>query len=192
MKEIVVFNGIHGAGKTTLAEALIASSPDLFEFFFEIGGRLRQEVSYNALIKREEFDSLVMKRELARDEALLICPRIPVVETWHIGNLAYAQVRSPQMVDGYRQALERQMKSFRPFAFLVTIRRETFLGRVTERVAPEQIEQLAEFYRCVEENTLSIYHSLGIPYTKVTNDGDLGLALQAVKSHATSVAKMTV
>lgn len=94
MKKIIVFNGVHGAGKSTLAQLFVERNQG-FAYFPEIGGQLRQEVSYNALQSKEDFDLEVMKRELRRDAQLFTDPKTPVVEIWHIGNMAYALARNP-------------------------------------------------------------------------------------------------
>lgn len=106
MKKIIVSNGVHGAGKSTIGRLFVDRNRG-FAYFPEIGGQLRREVSYNALQSKEDFDLEVIKRELARDEQLLISPNTPVVETWHIGNMAYALARNPQLFLIYKEALTR-------------------------------------------------------------------------------------
>lgn len=95
MKKIFVFNGIHGSGKTTLAENLALQHPGTYVFYPEVGRKLREEVDYNSLESGEDFDREVMRRELERDKLLLAETRIPLVETWHIGNIGYLAARSP-------------------------------------------------------------------------------------------------
>lgn len=80
MKQIIVLNGIHGSGKSTLGTRLEQSSPQ-FSYFYEIGGKLRTEVNYNTMKSGLEFDTEVMNREIARDGVLLKAQTVPIVET---------------------------------------------------------------------------------------------------------------
>lgn len=141
---------------------------------------MRQEVSYNALQSKEDFDLEVMKRELARDKQLLIDPKTPVVETWHIGNLAYALARNPHLFPNYREDLNKQLLLFDPTAILLDITWDAFRSRATEKIASGQVDRLITFYQEVLENTVKIYGQFGIPYFRVKNEGDLGESIEIV------------
>lgn len=179
MKKIVVFNGIHGAGKSTVAR-LFAERNGGFTYYPEIGGQLRQEVSYNALQSKEDFDLEVMRRELARDRQLFIDPKIPLVETWHVGNMAYALTRNPHLFPSYQKDLNKQLLLFDPTAILLDIGWDTFRSRATEKIASDQVDILMAFYQGVLENTIKIYGQFDIPYVRVRNEGDLGESIEIV------------
>lgn len=101
--DTLVLVGAHGSGKSTLRAQLaerLGWRSDL-----ELGERLRrealeQEPALHAQVIQPEFDRKVFEQELARDVAFLQLPDETrggrVVETWHPGNLAYAQERSPE------------------------------------------------------------------------------------------------
>lgn len=179
MKKILVFNGVHGAGKSTIARLFVERDRG-FAYFPEIGGQLRREVSYNALQSKEDFDLEVMKREMARDKQLLIDPKIPVIETWHIGNMAYALARNPHLFPNYREGLSKQLLLFDPTAILLDIAWDTFRLRTTEKIASGQVDRLIAFYQEVLENTVKIYGQFDIPYFRVKNEGDLGESIETV------------
>ena len=181
MKEIIVVNGVHGSGKSTIAQMLVKDQGDRCAFFTEIGGQLRREVGYNALQSSETFDDEVMRRELLRDRDLLRCNTTPVVETWHIGNLGYAKVRSPKMVINYFRAFEEQLGLFEPTVVILEIGWETFRQRATERIKPGQMEELINFYSRIFEEIHRICDYYQIKNFSVNNDGRLDTSFKKVK-----------
>lgn len=169
MKKILVFNGVHGAGKSTIARLFVERNRG-FAYFPEIGGQLRREVSYNALHSKEDFDLEVMKREMARDKQLLIDPKTPVVETWHIGNMAYALARNPQLFEVYRGAITKQLRLFEPTGIMLDITWDTFRSRITEKIGADEIDKLTAFYQEVLNNTIEAYKQFEIPHFRVKNE----------------------
>jgi hypothetical protein len=170
MKEILVFNGVHSSGKSTLAQSF-SREHEGFTYFHEIGGQLRQEVTYNALESGESFDIEVMKREIARDYEILNCTNTPLVETWHLGNMAYALTRAPKLFDKYKIAFEQQLELFMPRAVLVLINWDIFRKRATEKIPLDQMDELVDFYDKVLEHTYKIYETFNIDYFHVKNEG---------------------
>ncbi|GIW63329.1 MAG: hypothetical protein KatS3mg091_131 [Patescibacteria group bacterium] len=181
MKKIIVFNSIHGAGKTTLAKNLALQDPETYIFYPEVGGELRKEVNYNCLESGEDFDREVMRRELARDEFLLAEERIPLIETWHIGNIRYLAARSPELIAQYKDALRRQLVFFDPVAVFVQISWQTFKQRISERIQPSQVEELIQFYKLISTKIFNIYQELGIPYILINNEGKLDKVLLVLR-----------
>lgn len=99
---ILVLLGPHGAGKSTLGQAL--SQRTGWPFHDEIGKRLGRDPAFRGSRVRTSdgqprFDREVFAREVARDRLFeLESPGRPrIVETWHPGNLAYAAMRSPEV-----------------------------------------------------------------------------------------------
>lgn len=95
---IIALIGPHAAGKSTLGRAL--SRRLGIPFDPELGDLLGRDPRWRpnggtALDPQAAFDAEVFRQELARDRARGSTPR--VVESWHPGNLAYAQHRSPQV-----------------------------------------------------------------------------------------------
>lgn len=172
MKKIFVFNGVHGSGKSTLAKLITQQNKDLV-YFHEIGGQLRQEVEYNSLQSSEDFDNEVMRRELLRDNQLFSCLGTPVVETWHTGNIGYVAARSPRLLDDCKRLLSKQLEIFEPRCVLVEVGWDIFRQRVTEKISPNQMEQLIDFYKIISEQTQSLYDEFNIRYFTVKNEGSL-------------------
>jgi adenylate kinase family enzyme len=181
MKKIFVFNGIHGSGKTTLAENLALQHPETYVFYPEVGRKLREEVDYNSLESGEDFDREVMRRELERDKLLLAETRIPLVETWHIGNIGYLAARSPQLITEYDATLRKQLGFFDPVAVFVDISWQTFRQRISEKIQPSQVEELIQFYKLIAAKTFDVYRELGISHTLVNNEGKLDEGLLALR-----------
>lgn len=181
MKKIFVFNGIHGSGKTTLAENLALQHPETYVFYPEVGRKLREEVDYNSLESGEDFDREVMRRELERDKLLLTETRIPLVETWHIGNIGYLAARSPQLITEYEVTLRKQLEFFDPVAVFVNISWQTFRQRISEKIQPSQVEELIQFYKLIAAKTFDVYREIGIAHTLVNNEGKLDEGLLVLR-----------
>lgn len=93
---IIAIVGPHGVGKTTLGQALARRLG--VAFHDEVGRRLAADpilvpAHRTACDEQIAFDEAVFAAELARDQSASIADR--VVETWHPGNLAFAEARSP-------------------------------------------------------------------------------------------------
>ena len=102
--------GPHGAGKTTLGQLL---APSLGASFRDEYGRtlreawLSEDPDATALRFDEAFDRAVIEGDLARDAERWgpVC----VMETWHPGNFAYAEVRSPEVARSFEARARRQV-----------------------------------------------------------------------------------
>lgn len=171
-KQIIVFNGVHGAGKSTMAQAL-AAQDDRFVLYPEIGRQIREEVTYNALESGEEFDREVMRREIGRDMLLVQAQKIPLIETWHMGNIGYIEARTPQLTAEYTELLRKQLELFDPICVFVHIEWDLFRKRVTEKIRPSQMEELIAFYQIIKDTTFKLYDQLGLGHYIIENQGDL-------------------
>ncbi|NTU47340.1 hypothetical protein HGA88_07000 [Candidatus Roizmanbacteria bacterium] len=170
MKKIVVLNGIHGSGKSTLGKR-VTEKDSRFKYFGEIGEQVYTEVHYKNLRSYEAYDSEIFRREIARDAKLLETPEIPVVETWHIENLAYASVRSPQLRDYFKQMFERQLHFFDPVVVFISIDWDTFRERSKKGNNNHQMDTLVAFTERVQSQLLEIYDEYGIRPLQVRNEG---------------------
>lgn len=172
-KQIIVLNGIHGAGKSIHGIMLSERNGGKFQYFPEIGGILRKQVDYNVLQSGVIFDRMVHEQELLRDKEVIACRSIPIVETWHIGNLAYIAERSPSLVEAAKQTLKEQLQVIEPISLLFEITSETFKQRVTERINPDQIGALVIFYQAILNNIYRIYEEFSIAYEIIQNNGSI-------------------
>jgi predicted ATPase len=105
---VIVLIGCHGAGKTSLGEALARRLG--LPFDDEIGRRLASDAALRppgqtAAHSQAPFDQAVFEAELARDLERRDRPR--VIETWHPGNLAYAAARSPAVAARWLAAVRQ-------------------------------------------------------------------------------------
>lgn len=128
-KKIIVLVGVHGSGKTSLGRRL---QQDGFEFFSEIGTEMRYKTEKNVCESQEDFDLLVLEKETQRDTETIIKSAHPVVETWHIGNYAFALTRGT-LIEGYDELIEKQLRLFYPLIVKLNIDENTFLSRNTEK-----------------------------------------------------------
>ncbi|MCP4803760.1 MAG: hypothetical protein GY913_07060 [Proteobacteria bacterium] len=96
----LVLIGPHGVGKSSLGRALADELG--WTFHGELGEELARSIRTDgdASSPQPEFDRQLFELEHARDRSWCGAPRI--VETWHPGNLAYAERRSPSLVEGFQ------------------------------------------------------------------------------------------
>lgn len=189
-KQIVVTNGPHGSGKTTIGRML--SDQLQIPYIAEIGGQLRKEVAYNVLESSTDFDREVMRRELLRDHEILRdgTSQSFVLETWHTGNIAYALQRSPELFKGYINEFKKELTRFEVLHLLFAIDDQNFINRVTEKIGPGEMDKLLDFYKGITKNTKELYESLGLKFELIDNnegtDTAFQKALAAVKIHPQS------
>jgi dephospho-CoA kinase len=171
-KSVIIVNGPHGAGKTTIGKMLSKSLS--IPFATEVGRKLRDEVEYNVLQSSEDFDREVMRRELLRDHQLLRdkANQAFVIETWHAGNIAYALKRSPNIVQAYIGELKKQISKFNILHIMFSINDTTFFSRATEKVGLNQEKVLLDFYNEISKHTKRLYQSLGLQHQIIDNNGE--------------------
>ena len=165
-KKIVVFNGIHSAGKSELGKKLEERLGG-FRYFGEVGLELRMEGELEVSDPGLDFDRQILKRESERDAEVLACREIPVIETWHIGNTAYAMGRTPEIVPLFNERLRDMLKVVQPLAIFLEISHDTYQKRKAARHDDE------EFYMKLIGNTKKVYRDFGIDYIVESNDGDI-------------------
>ena len=180
----MVLVGPHGAGKSTLGRAIAARLGVPFEG--EIGKRLRNEAlardpSRHAMLPQPDFDAAVFTDELARDaEHLPGATR--VVETWHPGNLAYADSRSAGEAARWRPVVEARIAAWRGVVRVqpLAITRATARRRLSEPgPAPDA---LLDFFAEVSVAMVANARSLGLTVLPVrhTDDVDVDALAEAV------------
>jgi len=129
----IVLIGCHGAGKTTIGRALAAELKVVFHA--EIGERLALDRNMrpsgtDATKSQPEFDRQVFQAELERDRNNNGEPR--VVETWHPGNLAYADIRSPGVAKNHIEEIFDSVKAFNTLVIPVVASPATLKARKHE------------------------------------------------------------
>lgn len=97
---LIVLMGPHGVGKSTMGELIAQRLGG--DFDPELGKLMAldpSQVGISADQRTADFDRELMAQELSRDRQR-DAGRITVVETWHPGNLAYAELRDHRTRDG--------------------------------------------------------------------------------------------
>lgn len=172
VKRILVTTGMHGAGKTTIGTAIARQFDS--QFFYEIGGILRQQTTETTLHSGPAFDIKIMEAEIARDAELVTCSsQLPVVETWHFGNLAYACLRNPDVFARYMRQTRKQLEVFEPMGLLFKVSRETFHKRRSEYVDPAELDKYVLFYEQLHQLTVALYEAYGVHYLELENEGSV-------------------
>ena len=167
---IVCLLGIHTSGKTTVGEKLhLLGLP----YYPEIGNELIQTVDFSSPETVEWFDREIMKRELERDNSFLsLGVEAAVVETWHVGNIAYAEIRTPSVANEYKALLKEQFLKYNPLFFFLDISEETFRERANKPVPLGVEEDQFIFYQNIRNNILSLFNEYNIDYYSIdANDG---------------------
>jgi len=177
-KEAIVLLGMHASGKTTAGKFLESRG---FSFFPEIGELIRRQVDFDFLTSIEWFDKEVMDRELTRDQEVLNSPQPPAIETWHIGNIAYAAIRSPRIAEIYFGELQRQIDSIEPRCLLFQISEETFRTRSKEPVISGTEDDRLRFFLQVQANLLHILSDLNLGYTIIDGNQSQQLMFAQIK-----------
>jgi hypothetical protein len=98
MNRLFFICGAHTSGKTSILKYL--QEKQIIDFNGnEIGKQLYYERKFTTEEQGSEFENEVTELELQRDFAIWNSKyKVPAVETWHLGNLAYAMVRNPEQV----------------------------------------------------------------------------------------------
>lgn len=148
-KKIVILTGVHGAGKTTLGKSI--ETMGKFAFYEELGRNLQTIVSCNVTNRCYLFEREVMRLETQRDSLLVREPLIPVVESWHIANIAFAKARGNfEIAQSYLNLLDQSLEMLEPLVVILKIDDTTFAERMSELNV--SLKVVLAFYRLVEKH----------------------------------------
>ena len=175
---IICLLGIHTSGKTTIGEKLHSLG---LPYYLEIGNELIQTVDFNSPEKVLWFDREIMKRELERDDSFLSNGvNVAVVETWHIGNIAYAEIRTPSVANEYKALLKEQLNKYNPLFFFLDIDEKTFRERANEPVPLGIEENQFTFYQNIRNNILSLFKEFNIDYYSIDANQELDKVMKDI------------
>ena len=176
---IVCLLGIHTSGKTTIGEKLhLLGLP----YYPEIGNELIQTVDFSSPETVEWFDREIMKRELERDNSFLsLGVEAAVVETWHVGNIAYAEIRTPSVASEYKALLKEQFLKYNPLFFFLDISEETFRERANKPVPLGIEEDQFIFYQNIRNNILSLFNEYNIGYYSIDANDDIDEVVKHIR-----------
>lgn len=162
----IVVVGRHAVGKSTICKAFEKTGYDAYG---EIGKELRKEVAFEYSDSVPWFDQKVMELEMTRDAKLQgeINSRPIVIETWHVGNIAFAEQRSPEIAQQYREFLKNHLKTIQPLAVLVDVDDKVFEERASDPVLESELVR-KEFYSAVKDSIVEVLKDCEIPYVEVS------------------------
>ena len=89
---------------------------------------------------------------------------------------------SPDLIPEYKTYLIGQLRLFKPRAIFVEISDDVFRSRITERIKPDQVNQLIEFYDIITQTTRQLYSDFNIPFITINNEGLLREAMVKLES----------
>ncbi|MFM7200042.1 MAG: AAA family ATPase [Myxococcota bacterium] len=142
---IIVMVGAHGSGKSTLGRRLAQALSIPFEP--ELGELMRRKAlqrspQAHAACSQPAFDECLFQAELERDHHLRLSSNACVVETWHPGNLAYAEKRSPHIVAQFLPTVRETCMQLQGRVWVqpLSISRETLRQRQHEPGPAEEAE----------------------------------------------------
>jgi len=161
--------GPHCSGKTSLLEILEREGL-IDRRGPEIGKELYYRRRFSPDARPEAFELEVARRELARDLAYQRLPGILGVETWHPGNLAYAAVRNPALLDELESLARRS--PFLPAArgIRLTVSRQAISART--RTFASRRRWAADFYSAVDACMDDCLERLGLRDRVAVLDAD--------------------
>lgn len=189
LDEVLVVNGVHAAGKSTVGELLGEEEP--FRFWPQTSELLLGRGYDGGHI--EPFQRAVFDHERARDRYLLQTGERPVVESWHLGNIAYTQNMkvTRSLVTAQLDHLETVLDGVDVRAVLLDIDTDT-LWRRSDLFAPgneavERFERLSgqtlgAFYDDVRESILGLYEEFDVEYDRIDATRDTDAVVRAVRS----------
>jgi hypothetical protein len=118
-KLVISLIGLPSSGKTTIGKFLRNSGYELLPEAASIFISKGYEGGERA---RPEFDRKIMDFEFARDYRFYHSTHsVQIVETWHIGNLAYAMARDSFIVNEYKRAFTQTLNDLETRCLLLEL-----------------------------------------------------------------------
>ena len=175
---IICLLGIHTSGKSTIGERFQSLG---LPYHLEIGKKLIQTVDFSSPEAVEWLDREIRKQELERDSSLLLGgTNLAVIETWHVGNIAYAQIRTQSVANQYKAILKEQLSRYNPLFFFLDISDETFRKRANRLVPLGVKEDVFIFYRNIKSNILSLLKEQNIDYYPIDANQEVDKVVEDV------------
>lgn len=171
--------GIHTSGKSSTGRNL---SEHGFSFFPEIALDSIRDVgsSRPPWELDSSFDELVIRSELERDEVLLVQPRPFFVESWHIGNLAHARLRDPNIADGYEEQIQGRVRQFNPLVYFLDIPPDIIPARTEYFSSSQDRRSAVAFYSRVRTELFKVIDLLSLDPTIIDASRDIETTTQTI------------
>ena len=176
---LIYICGPHTAGKTSILKILKDDSTIDFT-----GGEIGKELYYERLLKTEEqnedFELEVTQRELERDSFIFRQKfKNSVVESWHVGNLAYAMVRNPHSIEKLVTLINTSPFLQRSYGIWLRVSAENIIKRT--KTFSKDKEWAAEFYTRIDSKMESCFQTLNLSgYCVVDANRDFDIIMKDV------------
>ena len=157
--KIIFFCGPHTAGKTTILQRLKEENI-LQEIAPEIGKELYYKRKFITKAQNADFEIEVTEMELERDKKIFQGSSIVGVETWHPGNLAYATVRNPQIVDALAEKMKKSPLIDSAVGIYLDIPKDLIFQRT--KTFQQDREWAADFYSKINSVLPQCFQKLGL------------------------------
>ncbi|KAL7461480.1 hypothetical protein ACHAXS_001910 [Conticribra weissflogii] len=213
----IVLVGTHASGKSTIGTALAERLGCRFDC--ELGDVERDASSLvagghlhgngnskndNKTNSGQDWDDFLHEKECRRDAK---CDVTRVVETWHIGNAAWYQLRQRQKgrenidLGRYENAISKHLDTSRVIVVQLAlnshsamVRRRKNEGKTKKRVPMEDdVKECRELHEALQLDMdvllKNILDSLGLPFLRIHNDIDGDEAMQRVLCEAMTFAE---
>jgi len=157
MKKIVVLNGIHSSGKTSVGHYMQNKGyifhPEIAMEIHEKGGK----IGANAI----DIQIRIMKQENFRGESIRNSDKLDVIESWHSAGLAHAVINEPRSVNLLESNLEENIKIYDPLILYLSVDPSVILKRGS-LLYPNVDEEIIEFYDNLDKNFRKIFSQFGM------------------------------
>ena len=176
---MMFFCGSHTAGKTSILKSL--QEYGIIDYLgAEIGKELFYARSLNPAKQDDNFEFEVTQLELKRDALIMKNKyKMPAVESWHIGNLAYALERNPRSVERLIQLINTSPWLHNAYGIWLRVSKENIFKR-TKTFSMER-QWAAEFYALIDSKIESCFDMLGLTnYCIVDANQDLDKVIKDV------------
>mgnify|MGYP001080623192 CR=1 FL=1 len=158
-KTVVALVGLPSSGKTILGNFLELSG---FRFLPEVAEALRQRGATVGEKAGFDFDRKVMQMEFRRDHYFLCSSHtVLIVETWHLGNIAYATARSSPIVRTYKSRFSSTAEKVRIRCIVLNINPSTSYLRSLK--SKKSAENSLKFLEAVQRHTRSVLEEFRLP-----------------------------
>jgi thymidylate kinase len=185
---LVYLCGPHTAGKTSILKSLQGCT-DIDYTGDEIGKKLFYEKKFNTEKQNEDFELEITRLELERDALILQGNyKIAVVESWHVGNLAYAMVRNPHSIDALTKLISASPLLKKSYGIWLRVSKENIFNR-TKTFSTDR-KWASEFYTLIDLKIESCFETLGLTsYCILDADRELDKNTNDVHNIIQSVAR---
>jgi predicted ATPase len=157
MTNMHVLVGIHTAGKTSLGRELERRG---FRFFPELAVEMIGNQRPWQL--PASFDISLAGKELQRDDVLRGVRAPFFVETWHLGNLAYARTRGSVIPEIYENRIRAHVKEFEPRVYFLDLPPQVMPSRTAYFTSDPDRSDAVAFFGRVRTEFLKVFDLFSI------------------------------